>query len=126
MKYRYREGGISFIAVVFILILLAFVGLIGLKMFPLYMESFKIDKALNGVVNDVSVADQSKVLIGRALTKRLDIDGVKQITESNYTDYVKIKKKKNKKFTIDVQYRAEAHLFANVSVVLDFEKHVAN
>lgn len=125
MHYRCRQSGMSFVGLVFVLVILAFVGLIGLKLFPIYMESFKIDKAMKSVVADTSLAGQSKALIGRALTKRLDIDNVDQITEHNYKQYVTITKKGGK-LSMDTKYRAEAHLFGNIGVVVDFEKHAEN
>jgi|GEM_PF-837502 len=119
------QRGISFVGLIFVLLVLAFVGLIGLRLFPFYMTSFKVDKAVTAVVEDPSMRDESVRAIVRSIVKRLDIDDVTFITEKNFNDYV-VLSNNDGKIVIDVYYNEEAHLFANIFLRVEFEKHFEN
>ncbi len=119
------ERGITFIGLLSVLVIVAFVAIIAMKLVPVYLESFKIEKAMASVVSDPSIAEKSSHQISRMLTKRLDIDSVERITERNVKDYVTVKNQQGK-VTIDTVYRAEVPLFANIGVVVDFDKHAEN
>ena len=119
------QRGISFVGLIFVLVVLAFVGLIGLRLFPFYMTSFKIDKAMTAVVEDPGMRDESVRSIVRSIVKRLDIDSVTFITEKNFNDYV-VLSNDNGKIVIDVYYDEEAPLFANIFLRVEFEKHFEN
>lgn len=109
----------------FVLIVLSIFGLVGLKLFPVYMDSLKVDHALKGVIEESSVAKQSKQQIAFSVVRRLDIDGVKLIRESNWKDYLTITKKQGR-VNIQAKWRREVDLFANLSIVASFEKEVSN
>ncbi len=120
-----RQRGMSGWGVLMLLIIIGFGSVIGLKLVPIYLESFKIDKAIEGVVSDPSVSQQSKREIIESMVRRLDIDSVERITEQNYKDYVTLTRK-GKKVVLDVEYRAETRVIGNVSVAVDFVKHAEN
>jgi len=120
-----RQRGITFIGLLFVLVVLGFVAYIVMKLVPVYIESFKIDTAMNSVVQEPGIGGMTTKEIGRLFTKRLDIDSVTRITELNYRDYVTITNNQGR-VGIDVSYRAETPLFGNVSVVVDFDKHAEN
>jgi hypothetical protein len=109
----------------YILATLGGMGLVGLKLFPVYMDSFKIDKSLKAVIEDTSVIKQNQRVIGESLIKRLDIDSVDAITYQNYKEFIKITKKGDR-VTIVAKYRTETPLFGNLLLVGDFEKQVSN
>jgi len=110
---------------VFILVVLAMVGLIGLKLFPFYMTSFKINKTMTAVVEDPGMRSATPKKISRSIVKRLDIDSVTLITQRNFSEYVTVKNN-NGKITIDVFYDEEAPLFGNVFLRVEFDKHFEN
>lgn len=120
-----RQRGITALGLLFVFIVLAFVGYVGLKMFPVYMESLKIDNSMQGLIEDPSVSEMSKLEIMKSLIRRFDINEVDRITERNYADYMTIQKARNK-VAITIDYRAEVPLFYNLSLVADFHKHVEN
>ena len=125
MKRRTRQRGLTAIGWIFLLIIFGFFTVIGLKLIPIYIESFKIDAAIEGVISDPEVSRQSKRDIILAVTRRLDIDEVDLFDERNYKDYMTVKKQQDK-VSITVRYRAERELLGNLSVVADFDKHVEN
>jgi len=120
-----RQRGMSIMMGLFVLIVVAFIGLVGLKLFPVYTESMKIDHALQGLIDDPSLSSQTPKDMAFSLVRRLDIDGVYLIKESNWKDYMTITKSKGK-VEITVKWRKEIPLFANLSLVADFDKDVLN
>lgn len=125
MNLNRRQRGMTFWMLLFVLGVLGFAFFISLKLFPMYLESFKIDRAIENVTKDPGVGDQSRTAIASSLIKRLDIDDVRRITERNFSQYVDIDKK-GRRVRITVEYRAEAHLVGNVSLVADFKKRASN
>ncbi|MCH9670738.1 MAG: DUF4845 domain-containing protein [Gammaproteobacteria bacterium] len=120
-----RQIGASAIGLIFMLIVAACVLLLGMKLFPVYMESIKTDQALRGTIEDPAVGKLSKKEIAYSVVRRLDIDGETRIREQNYKEYLTIKKQRDR-VSIDVKWRAETPIFANLSIVADFEKQVQN
>lgn len=125
MKSAQRRRGVSVFMGLFVLVVLACVGLVGLKLFPVYMESFKMDHALKGLVEDPGVASQTKKEIAYSIVRRLDIDGVSFIKESTWKEFIKVHKQKGK-VSIVVTWKRDIPLFANLSLVADFTKAVNN
>ena len=124
-KIMRKQQGITFMGLVFVLVVLAFTGLVGLKLFPFYMTSFKIDKAMTAVVEDVTMRDQTARKITASIVKRLDIDSVTRIYHRNINEYVTVKND-NGQITIDVFYDEEALLFGNIFLRVEFDKHFEN
>ena len=64
MRYRGGERGVSFVSLMFVL---GCAVLVGLKLFPVYMQSFKFDSAMKSVIEDSKVSQRSKNEILRSL-----------------------------------------------------------
>ena len=126
MRYRGgRERGISFVGLMFVLIVLACVLLLSLKLFPIYTESFKIDKAMKGVIADSEIGKRSRREIQNALIKQFDIDAVTVITNRTIGEHLEIQSQSGI-VSLDIHYEAETALFGNISLLVTFEKHVEN
>lgn len=117
---RKYQTGASIWLVLLMVIVLGFGAIFALKLIPIYIESHKIDKAMEGALSGAS-ADQTVNDVKDALIRRLDIDDVRRILDRNWRDYVTITKK-GPRFTMEVVYDAEEHLFGNVYIVARFEK----
>lgn len=125
MKRRNREEGITFISLVFVLLVLGMLTLFGLKLIPIYLESWKIDSGLQGVIQDSAVSAMTAAEIRESLLRRWDIDSVTRINHNNFQKYVKIAKQKGR-VSINVEYDAAAPLFRNLTLVAHFNKSVSN
>ena len=125
MKFHARQRGIGMLGLMSMLVLVGFIATIGLKLFPIYMESFKIDAALKSVIEDPNVAERSKNDIYETLRKRFDIDDVKSITFDHMKDKVKIDRK-DSKVTITATYERAEPLFYNLTILAKFTKTVSN
>ncbi len=117
---RKYQRGASIWMVLLMVIVLGFGAIFALKLIPIFIESHKIDQAMEGALSSGS-GDRSITQIKDALIRRLDVDDVRRILDRNWRDYVTITKK-GKRVTMEVIYDAEEHLFANVFIVARFEK----
>ena len=125
MNLRRRQRGMTFWMLLFVLGVLGFAFYVTLKLFPIYLESFKIDRIIESVTREPGIGDQSRTAIVDTLVKRFDIDDVRRITERNFKNYVDIDKK-GRRVRITVEYRAEAHLAGNIYLVANFKKRASN
>lgn len=125
MNLKRRQRGMTFWMLLFVLTVLGIAFFVALKLFPMYLESFKIDRAIESVAKDPGVNNWSKAEIKDRLVKRFDIDDVTRINEKNFNAYVGIDKR-GRRVRITVDYQAEAHMVGNVYLVADFKKQASN
>jgi len=120
---RHQRGASIWLILMFVIVL-GFGGIFGLKLIPLYLEWFKVEKAVNGTLQ-AGVADQTPRDIQATVIRRMDIDDVRRFTAVNFAEYFTIIKKGNK-VTIDVSYEAVEPLFYNIYVLVKFENSYSN
>lgn len=125
MKPSRRQRGMTFWMLLFVLVVLGTVFLFGLKLFPIYLESFKINQIIKTVAQEPGIGNLSKREITEKLVKRFDIDDVRRITERTFREYVDVDKRGDR-ISIAVAYRAETHLVGNLYMVAEFRKRATN
>lgn len=124
MSFKRKQRGLSFLGLIALVGILGFATVIGLKLVPIYMDSWKIDGAMNAVINDPQINDWSRQQVINSMLKRLDIDSVDAVNYSNYKESLTVTKKGNST-TISVYYRVETPLIGNLSIVAEFDKSVS-
>lgn len=110
-----RQGGMSGIAILVILILVVFGALIGMKVTPAYIEYFTIKKAIVGIANESRGRGVSPNEVRRAFENRSAVDDIRSV---NAKDLEIVKEGNN--VAITAAYRREVPLFANIGVYIDF------
>ena len=125
MSFRNRQRGLSFLGLITIVGILGFAVVIGLKLIPIYMDSWKIDKIMESVISDPSVNTQSRQETIESMLKRLDIDAVDAVNYRNYKESLTITKRKNQT-SINIFYRVTTPLIGNLSLVAEFDKSVSS
>ena len=125
MSFRNRQRGLSFLGLIALVGILGFAVVIGLKLFPIYMDSWKIDGVMNTVIDDPAINSQSRQEITDVLMKRLDIDAVEAVNYRNYKESLTITKRKNLT-TINIFYKVTTPLIGNLSLVAVFDKSVSS
>ncbi len=119
------QRGASIWMVILIVGTLGFAAIFGLKLIPIYLESFKIEKAMKAVMENSDVQNMTKRAIVTAFVKRIDVDGVYRITERNFKEYGKITKK-GAKVTMELDYDAVEPLGGNIFLTVVFSKSASN
>ncbi len=125
MSFRKRQRGISFLGLIAIAGILGFSVVIGLKLIPIYMDSWKIDTVMKAVISEGGINQQSRKEVIESMLKRLDIDAVEAVNYRNYKESLTIAKRKNKT-TINIFYRVETPLIGNLTLVAEFDKSVSS
>ena len=112
MTSKHRQQG--FLKILFTLGSIAFVAIVGMKLFPLYANPLKVAAAVKKVASEGSIDPAS---VRPALQRIWDIDDITQLTPKD----IAIEREGNGGGALAYQYEARAHLFYNVDLVLLFE-----
>ena len=125
MSFRNKQRGVGFLGLVMIAGVLGFGAVIGLKLIPVYMDSWKIDSVMHAVISQPGINEQSRKEVIDAMLKRLDIDAVEGVNYRNWKERLSVTKRKNN-VTIDVNYEITTPLIGNLSLLAVFEKSVSS
>jgi len=123
MSLRKGQGGMTILGMLMLAAVIGFVGLILMKLVPMYMESFKINQALESLSQDSGLLTSTKHEIRMKFIRRMDIEDVDRFTERNLRNYMTIETTANS-VSIVVAYEGRAELFGNLALVADFHKQV--
>lgn len=107
------ERGMTVIGMLLLIIVIAFVALIGMKVVPLYIQYFSIKSTIESIRKEPQVAQMSAQDIQTAIQKRFDIGYVDNIQARD----LKIRNERNGR-VIDLVYEDERDLFYGLFVVL--------
>ena len=117
MHNHQRQRGMTFWGLLFVLGVLAFFLFLLFKLFPPYMENFKVKGALDGLARQSDIGSMSRADVASALSKRFDIDNV---TAVNLAKDLTIEARGRAK-VIRIHYENVIPIVANVSILLEFD-----
>jgi hypothetical protein len=112
---KYQQG-LTFISLVFVLGLIAFFVLLGLKIGPIYLDHSKVVSALAEIEKTPDIEAQSQAEIRNSLSKRFNINYVydvsqDDITVTKYGNYLKVV----------IDYEVIRKIAGNLSVLVEFK-----
>ena len=125
MELARKQRGIGMLNLLYVLVTLAVFGLVGLKLLPLYLEGFKVQKAITAVAAAPGATERTPRELAYSVVKRLDIDGVTRIKERNWKEYLTIKTR-GKAVSIQAEYQAVVPLFMDISLLTHFRYDATN
>jgi len=110
-----HQQGLTFISLVFVLALIAFFVLLGLKIGPIYLNHSKVVSALAEIEKTPDIEEQSEAEIRGSLSKRFDINYVDDVTQDDikitrHNDYLKVA----------IEYEVVTKIAGNLSVLVEF------
>jgi len=110
-----HQQGLTFISLVFVLGLIAFFILLGLKIGPIYLDHSKVVSALAEIEKTQGIGELSQAEIRNSLNKRFNINydyDVTQddITVTKYGNYLKVV----------IKYEVIRKIAGNLSVLVEF------
>lgn len=117
MQNRNTQKGMTFWSLLFVLGVLGFFLFVGFKVFPPYMDDFKVNSALDSLAKQSDIGSLSKAAISESLRKRFDIDNI------SYVDPVKdlTLENRGRMRVIRLRYKPTIPLMFNVSLLLEFD-----
>lgn len=113
---RAGQKGMTLWSTSFVLGVLAVAVFLILKLFPVYMQDFKVDKALQSVVAQPGAATMSRPEVIEALSKRFMIDDIEHVSPEQ--DLIIEQSGKRRVYRLD--YEAVVPLFHNLSALIEF------
>ena len=118
MKLQHAQRGLSFWSLSFYLILLGFVVLNGLKLFPIYAEAATVESAVRSIESDRLASYNGAMSVKSALFKRMAINNVASVT----TDDVSVVRD-GQDYVMNIEYEVRVPYFKNIDLILSFDHH---
>ena len=115
------QQGMTMISMAIILVMIGFIALIALRLFPVYLESFKVNSHLETLAATSTTRDMSNREIVQALQKRFSIDDISNVKAEN----IFVERSKDGDMSIAIEYEVRTPGIGNVDIVVSFLKEVA-
>ncbi len=120
MNGLHHQRGVTGITMALIVALVVFFALIGIRLFPVYLEHFKVSSHLENLASEEGVGKFSDAEIRRTLTKRFDIDDVEHVRPED----IFIEHPDRNTTIIAIEYEVRTPAFGNVDMVVSFADEV--
>ena len=114
-----NQKGMTFIGVLFVLAIIAFFVLLGLRITPMLIESTKIRGSLKSLENEPFVTKKTKSDIHRLMQNRFDIEDITAIKGKEV-----LVEKKAGILTVRAVYDIRKNILGNVDVIMSFDEKV--
>lgn len=114
----HRQKGVSATGWLFLLGVLSFIVLMGMRLVPAYMEFMSVERAFNAI-EDPENKIKTPTAVRRALTKRFNVDNVDTINSAD----VKIDTR-GEKMRVWIDYEVRVKMVSNIDAVVSFSKEV--
>jgi len=122
MRHIDKQNGLTLLGFMMVVALVCFFALVGLKLFPLYNESFAVDQSLKSVVNQPDAASMPEREIYKYFMRNANINGLSRFSERNIDEYLAANKVGSDPREMYMYYEARANLFGNLDIVLVYDK----
>lgn len=118
---RHVQRGITLSGLIYSCIIIGFVALVAMKLFPLYNEKMKVDFALEKVANTAGSGDQSKMELVKAIMRQFEVSDVDRWGTQEFAKLLKVTNVKgNKNKVMSLDYEVRGPLFGELDVVLKY------
>lgn len=117
MRSITHQRGASIIIWMLLIGLLGFAVVIGFRLFPIYLESYSVEKILEDVALDSRNKKRNRNQIWSSINKRFDINNIRSISKEHFSF-----KREKGKTTIGITYEVRTKLVGNLDGIVAFEK----
>jgi hypothetical protein len=115
-----RQRGITFVGWLVMIVPIALVAYAGMRVAPVYLNYMKVARALDATASNVRSDDSlNREAIRTTLIRHFEIDSI----EYPMANDVSIQRE-GRAWTLEAKYEDTAPLFANLSLLLSFDKVV--
>ncbi len=119
LKTPKSQRGMTGVSIMVILALAGFVFAMALKLFPFYLEGFKVSSTLKGLESDSRVEGATDRQVKDLILKKLLVDDVETVT----AEHIKIDAS-GKKRKVSIEYEARVHMIGNVDAIVVFGDNI--
>jgi len=118
MNYLHRQRGLTAISMVVVILVVIFFALIAIRLFPIYVENYKVASHLKNLAADSNLGTMTDKEITSTLFKRLDLDDVENVKADNV--FIERGTKGKGSILLAVEYEVRKPIFGNVDIVVSF------
>lgn len=116
-----KSKGLTFIGMLFTMAAVIILGILALRITPVYLQHYAVVRALDALATSPSTEltgdiAANEVLIKRSLLKQFEIDNVDGITEAN----ISISPPSNDHQTVTIDYQVTRPFIGNMSLLFKF------
>ena len=119
MQTPQKQKGMTAIGWLLVILLAIILGIVALKLMPVYLEGYKVYQSLASLEEDNNARGKGPAELRAMLAKRLDINMVNDVT----VDDIIVSRGKTG-YEVEVSYEARRQLFGNLYAVVVFSKTV--
>jgi len=113
--YSNKQQGLTFIGLVFVLGLIGMIVLSALKVFPVYMEYFSVQRSIETLANDTEIKNMSVKKIRTLLAKKFNMNAVTSVNSGDAEI-----RKSGGEIVFNLDYEVRKEYIGNVDIVLSF------
>jgi|SRR6185312_2748514 len=118
MSNRKQQSGLTMITWIVLVGMIGFIGIFAFKLIPIYMDYSTINSALTSVAKDAKQGE-SPAQIKSAISNIFDVNSINTVQ----VDDIALKPEPDGKGLImSLNYDARTNFFANVDLIVHFEK----
>lgn len=118
MKLRKQQQGLTMISILFLMAIVIFFIVLGMKIGPVYLENSSIKGILESLPSNRSLKTSTPKKIRRVIAKKFNINSI-----YNYDKYVSVKKKGGK-ITVTMPYEVRKNVVGNLDVIMAFDEKI--
>ena len=112
-----RQGGITFISLIVMFVVVGFFMLLLMKLGPVYLENYSVKTVLENVKKEPFLASQPPRKIRSQVSNRLYVNEVRRIADKD----IKLKRVDGK-VTIKIDYEVRKNILGNVDAIMTFSE----
>ncbi len=111
-----KQQGISLPGLLVWSIIIMLVAILGMRLIPSFIEFAAVKRALVATASDPELQNAAVKEFQLAFDKRAAVEGIKSVSGRDI-----VIKKQNEQVILSVSYAVKEPLFANVSLLIDFD-----
>lgn len=121
-----KQRGITFLGLCFIAAIIGVFVLLGVRLFPLFNEKFRVMTAMDSVANQPGSANYTVEEARKFFARNVQISGSQLFNDKTVKEYVTIEKptKKDEPRLLRVAFETRNEFFDDIKFVLAFDKTV--
>jgi hypothetical protein len=117
MQLKKAQRGLGLWGWIFVLGVIGFVSLVTLQLVPIYLAELSIQKVVKNAANDPANASAPISELRKNMKTRWDVENITTLAVTDVT-----LEKFGTGRALAYEYEARTHLFANISLVVEFSK----
>ena len=114
-----KQKGMTGIGWIMVIGIIIFSAVVAMRVFPMYMEGFKVRSALASLKEQPGVTKKAKSEIVKLLFNRFQVDDITNVTREDI-----LIEKSNGVLTVTIDYEIRTHVMGNMDVVGKFNQEV--